>query len=222
MDNPRSVIRRAVPGGLTALALAPGLALLGPVPAAHAHGDTIRLTVTGLRAGHPTATAVWENDRDPVDAAVAGTLDATAADGTTVGPWRLVPVPGLPGVLTTEQTLPPGHWTVVAETAFPALGRGEAVLDVPVGDPPGAIGPVVPSTARPAPTAPHTSRPAALTSTAPASTASTGPAAARSAAPVAADGRPVWLLALAGLGVAALAALAVAVAARLLRRSVRP
>jgi hypothetical protein len=101
---------------------------------------------------------------------------------------------------------------VVAETAFPALGRGEAVLDVPVGDPPGAIGPVVP-------TAPRTSRPAALTSAGP---ASAGPAVARTAAPVAADDRPVWLLALAGLGVAALAALAVAVATRLLRRSVRP
>ncbi|GAA4994234.1 hypothetical protein [Kitasatospora paranensis] len=215
MDNPRSAVRRAVPAGLFAL----GLAVLGPAPAAHAHGDTIRLTVTGLRSGHPTATAVWENDRDPVDEAVAGTLGATAADGTSVGPWPLVPVPGLPGVLTTEQTLPPGRWTVVAETAFPALGRGEAVLDVPAGDPPGAIGPVVPSAARTAPTAPHTSRPAALTSAGP---ASAGPAVARTAAPVAADDRPVWLLALAGLGVAVLAALAVAVATRLLRRSVRP
>ncbi|MFD9129689.1 hypothetical protein ACFV0G_33810, partial [Kitasatospora sp. NPDC059571] len=206
----RSTLRTALLGALLCTVPA-GLAVFGPAVPAHAHGDTIRLTVTGVQAGHPTATAVWENDGDPVEDAIAGTLGATAADGSAVGPWRLVPVPGRPGVLTTEQALPPGRWRITAETAFPALGRGEAVLDVPVGDPPGAVGPVAPSGARSA----------RIASAAPASpSAPAAPSAPPSAAPVA--DRPVWLLSLAGLGVAVLAALAVAVATRLLRRSVRP
>ncbi|MFG2148857.1 hypothetical protein ACGFRG_32370 [Streptomyces sp. NPDC048696] len=102
-----------------------GLLVLGPAATAGAHGDSIRLTVTGVTAGHPVATAVWDNDGDPVDEAVAGTVTATAADGTTLGPWRFVPVPGRAGTLTTAEALPAGHWSIAAQTAFPALGRAE-------------------------------------------------------------------------------------------------
>ncbi|MCF3102034.1 hypothetical protein IPZ58_10600 [Streptomyces roseoverticillatus] len=105
-----------------------GLLVLGPAATAHAHGDTIRLTVTGVSAGHPVTTAVWENDGDPVggkDEKVAGTVTATGADGTTLGPWRLVPVPGKAGSFTTAEALPAGRWTITAQTAFPALGSAE-------------------------------------------------------------------------------------------------
>ncbi|MEV6209946.1 hypothetical protein [Kitasatospora sp. NPDC051914] len=198
-----------------------GLLTLGPAATAHAHGDTIRLTVTGSTTGHPLATAVWENDQDPVDERIAGTFSATAPDGSTVGPWPLVAVPGKPGTLTTEQALPPGHWTVTAETAFPGLGRYQGTLDVPVSDPPGSAPSTGPTTRTAGPTT-GTSRapsgsPGAVTDPVPAGTAATG-----SPAPSAAGSdRPAWLLALAGLGTAVLAGGAVTVAVRILRRSAR-
>ncbi|MFD0527793.1 hypothetical protein ACFQ1I_12415 [Kitasatospora arboriphila] len=79
-----------------ASAVLAGLLVLGPAATAHAHGDTIALTVTGSTGGHPQATALWENDRDPVEERIAGTFSATAPDGTALGPWRLVAVPGRP------------------------------------------------------------------------------------------------------------------------------
>ncbi|PBC71717.1 hypothetical protein BX265_6330 [Streptomyces sp. TLI_235] len=208
-----------------ACAVLTGLLTLGPAATAHAHGDTIALTVTGSTAGHPQATALWENDRDPVEERIAGTFSATAPDGRTVGPWRLVPVPGRPGALTTAEVLPPGHWTVTAETAFPGLGRYQGDLDVPVSDPPGSAptaGPTAPTdgpTAGPTagPTGGRSASPGTVTDPVPAGTAATGSPAA---APAGAD-RPAWLLALAGLGTAVLALGAVAVAVRILRRSAR-
>ncbi|GHG52043.1 hypothetical protein [Streptomyces griseocarneus] len=113
-----------------AAAVLTGLLVLGPAATAHAHGDTIRLTVTGVSAGHPTTTATWEDDGHPVNEKVAGTLTATSSDGTTLGPWRFVPVPGRPGTFTTAEALPAGRWTVTAQTAFPALGRAEAETEV--------------------------------------------------------------------------------------------
>ncbi|MEV4873973.1 hypothetical protein [Streptomyces syringium] len=107
-----------------------GLLVLGPAATAHAHGDTIHLTVTGVAAGHPTTKATWEDDGHPVNEKVAGTLTATSADGTTLGPWRFVPVPGQPGTFTTTEALPPGDWTITAQTAFPALGRTESRTEV--------------------------------------------------------------------------------------------
>ncbi|MEU7134951.1 hypothetical protein [Streptomyces sp. NPDC046261] len=107
-----------------------GLLVLGPAATAHAHGDTIHLTVTGVSAGHPTTTATWEDDGHPVNEKVAGTLTATSDDGTSLGPWRFVPVPGRPGTFTTAEALPAGHWTITAQTAFPALGRTEYRTEV--------------------------------------------------------------------------------------------
>ncbi|MEW2574846.1 hypothetical protein [Streptomyces syringium] len=106
------------------------LLLLGPAATAHAHGDTIHLTVTGVSAGHPTTKATWEDDGHPVNEKVAGTLAATSTDGTTLGPWRLVPVPGQPGTFTTAEALPAGDWTLTAQTAFPALGRTASRAEV--------------------------------------------------------------------------------------------
>lgn len=126
-----------------------GLLVLGPAATAHAHGETVRLTVTGVWAGHPVTAAAWENDTGTVGDRIVGTLRAVAVDGTAVGPWRLVPVPGRPGTFTTDEVLPPGRWTVTVEAAAPGTGRGEGVVDVPVADPrPATAPPVAASPAR--------------------------------------------------------------------------
>ncbi|MEU4349157.1 hypothetical protein [Streptomyces sp. NPDC023838] len=130
-----------------------GLLLLGSAATAHAHGDTIHLTVT-VSAGHPVTKATWEDDGHPVKDKVAGTLTATSADGTSVGPWRFVPVAGEPGTFTTAEALPAGHWTITAQTAFPALGRAESQADV-------APAPVAPSAAAPAAATPPAAAPPA-------------------------------------------------------------
>ncbi|MEU1284052.1 hypothetical protein [Kitasatospora sp. NPDC005856] len=114
---------------LTALALTAAALLAAAVPAA-AHGDNVHLDVTGQQNGRVSTVATWENDHDPVTGEFAGTLFATASDGRTVGPWRLVTVPGLQGTYTTREALPVGHWRVTVDCAFPALGHGESELDV--------------------------------------------------------------------------------------------
>ncbi|MGE7434958.1 hypothetical protein [Kitasatospora sp. NPDC001175] len=137
-----------------ALALA-GLAVLGSALPAAAHGDSIHFAITAQGDGHTRAIASYDDDNDPVDQPVTGTLSAVAADGRTVGPWQLVPVAGVQAAYTTAEALPPGHWKVTVESAFPDLGHGEAEADVtavPEGPAPSAAAPSVtaPSTA-PAP-----------------------------------------------------------------------
>ncbi|MER7846133.1 hypothetical protein ABTZ03_19510 [Kitasatospora sp. NPDC096077] len=114
---------------LSSLALAALTVLPAAVPAA-AHGDTVHLDVAGQQNGRVSTVATWENDHDPVTEDFAGTLSATAADGRTVGPWRLVAVPGRPGTYTTRELLPAGHWKIAVDCAFPSLGHGERELDV--------------------------------------------------------------------------------------------
>ncbi|ARF82383.1 hypothetical protein ACIG0C_06420 [Kitasatospora aureofaciens] len=114
---------------LAPLVLAAAAVLPAAAPAA-AHGDTVHLDVDGQQNGRVRAVATWENDHDPVTEDFAGTLSATAADGRTIGPWRLVPVPGQPGTYTTRELLPAGHWKVAVDCAFPSLGHGERELDV--------------------------------------------------------------------------------------------
>jgi hypothetical protein len=119
---------------------------------ADAHGDTIDFAIAAGPDGRVTAAATWSNDHHPVEEPVAGTLLATAASGQRIGPVPLVPIQGKDGVLTIVQPLPKGTWTVVAESAVPAIGRGEAVLKVGV---PGAepVGAVTPSAAAATPSA---------------------------------------------------------------------
>ncbi|MGW1768728.1 hypothetical protein ACWCQL_32390 [Streptomyces sp. NPDC002073] len=129
----------------TALALTvlSGAVLLAAPGTAGAHGDTLKVTVTGHRQGHVTTEVVWENDGDPVTERVAATVNAVSGDGArTAGPWRLVRVPGTPSGWTTAETLPAGRWRVTVEAGFPGLGRGERVLDVtaPVPVPAGPAG----------------------------------------------------------------------------------
>ncbi|MGW6950342.1 hypothetical protein [Streptomyces xanthophaeus] len=124
--------RTALPALLAAL----GLMFLLPATA-HAHGDNVKVVVTGQREGHVTAEVTWENDGDAVDEAVAATVNAVSVDGTrTQGPWRLVRDPAAaPAGWTTAEVLPPGTWKVSVDVGFPALGHGELEVGVPVVDP---------------------------------------------------------------------------------------
>lgn len=181
----------------TAALAALGLMFLTPA-AAHAHGDTLKVVVTGQRAGHVTADITWENDGDAVDEAVAATVNAVSVDGVrTLGPWRLVRDPAAsPTGWTTAEILPPGSWKVSVDVGFPALGHGELEVGVPVVDP-------APGTGTPAPSAPASVTPP------PAQPAPSSPAPSPTPAPPAdADGHAVWwttagvaATALAGAGV---------------------
>ncbi|MGW7580736.1 hypothetical protein ACWGKU_18120 [Kitasatospora sp. NPDC054768] len=167
---------------LAALALTAAALLSAAVPAA-AHGDSVHLDVTGQQNGRVSTVATWENDHDPVTGEFAGTLLATASDGRTVGPWRLVTVPGRPGTYTTREVLPVGHWWVTVDCAFPALGHGERELDVDtvaIADPapPTALSEASPRSAGVTPAPHRESTGAAGTTAAPVSAreASPGPA----------------------------------------------
>ncbi|MFF7499759.1 hypothetical protein ACFZBM_09950 [Streptomyces lavendulae] len=157
-----------------------GLALLLPVQAvalagaAHAHGDTLKVMITGQQAGKVTADVTWENDGDPVEEAVAATVNAVSADGSrTAGPWRLVRGTGGSATWTTAETLPPGTWTVTVDAGFPSLGHAQQEVAVPVVDP---APPTASSGASPAPS--PSGAPATATASAPpaSATPATSPA----------------------------------------------
>ncbi|MEU3749390.1 MULTISPECIES: hypothetical protein [Streptomyces] len=141
------------------------------VPAtAQAHGDTVKVVVTGQRDGHVTTEITWENDGDAVEETVAATVNATSPDGSrSLGPWPLVRAPGTRTGWTTAEVLAPGTWKVTVNVGFPALGHAEREVQVPVVDPsPPAPRPTptttTPSAPAPAAPAPATSVPAPATS----------------------------------------------------------
>ncbi|MFF8837608.1 hypothetical protein [Streptomyces sp. NPDC015130] len=182
-----------------------------------AHGDTVKVVVTGQRDGHVTTEITWENDGDAVEENVAATVNATSPDGSrSLGPWPLVRAPGTRTGWTTTEVLAPGTWKVTVDVGFPALGHAEREVQVPVVDPsPPAPRPTptTPLPSAPAPTTPAPATPAPTTSApAPASSAPaparTGPAAERG------DSAVGWSLA--GLAAIVLAGTA---AGMLLRRS---
>ncbi|MFJ6940367.1 hypothetical protein [Streptomyces sp. NPDC101132] len=156
----RSAARRTarsavlVPLAATATAVVIGLPGL-----ARAHGDTLKVEVTGNREGRVTAVITWENDNDPLDEPVAGTVNAVSADGARLqGPWRLVADPGTPNGWTTKEALPSGTWKVSVDAAFPGLGHAERSLTVnPAGTgasaPPATRGPGAEPVATTAPVA---------------------------------------------------------------------
>ncbi|MBT2448608.1 hypothetical protein J7F03_16225 [Streptomyces sp. ISL-43] len=149
-------IRIAFQAVLTAL----GLILLSPA-AAHAHGDTVKVVMTGQREGRITADITWENDGDAIEEAVAATVNAVSGDGArTMGPWRLVRDPAAaPAGWTTAESLPPGAWKVTVDVGFPALGHGELEVGVPVVDPAPVTGTPVPRPATPSPAPTRTQTP---------------------------------------------------------------
>ncbi|MDK9495287.1 hypothetical protein QEZ40_005420 [Streptomyces katrae] len=210
-------MRRPLPN-LPALALAaltlPLLCLvlaMGAAGPAHAHGDTLKVVITGQRDGRVTADVTWENDGDAVEEAVAATVNAVSADGSrTEGPWRLVRDAGRAAGWVTAEALPPGTWKVTVDAGFPSLGHAQNEVAVPAVDPaPSAPAPSAPPSAAPAgPSAPASpASPAA-----PSSPASPAPAPAGSS-----GGSGAWWTT---AGVAGIA-LAGAAAGVFLRRSRR-
>ncbi|NWF27556.1 hypothetical protein HW130_15000 [Streptomyces sp. PKU-EA00015] len=156
------VMRRAlVPAVATALA---GAALsLTTATGALAHGDTLKVEITGHDFGRVRTTVTWENDNDPVDERVAATVNAVSADGSgSLGPWKLVRDPASATGYTTAEALPPGRWRVTVEAGHPGLGRDEEEITVSPGTPasptagPGTVRPTagegtaVPASATPA------------------------------------------------------------------------
>ncbi|MCX5195243.1 hypothetical protein OOK31_15255 [Streptomyces sp. NBC_00249] len=188
-------------------ALAVALALAG---SAQAHGDTVKVVVTGQREGRVTADVTWENDGDAVEEAVAATVNAVSADGTrTAGPWRLVRDAGRAGGWVSDGPLPPGTWTVTVDVGFPSLGHGQREVSVPVVDP-------APTAPVPTPSA-SAPLPAASPSPTPSPSASPSPAPAADRTADGQDGDTGWWTT---AGVAAIA-LAGAAAGIFLRRSRR-
>ncbi|MEV6331160.1 hypothetical protein [Streptomyces sp. NPDC051909] len=141
---------------------------------AQAHGDTVKVVVTGQRDGHVTTEITWENDGDAVDETVAATVNATSPDGSrTMGPWPLVRDPGTRTGWSTAEVLTPGTWKVTVDVGFPSLGHGEGEVSVPVVDP-SPPGPRTPPTrsAAPVPTTPAPSSPPPSSSPSPSPSAS--------------------------------------------------
>ncbi|MFF4388703.1 MULTISPECIES: hypothetical protein [unclassified Streptomyces] len=190
-----------------------GLMFLLPV-AAHAHGDTVKVVVTGQREGHVTADVTWENDGDAIDEAVAATVNAASVDGSrTMGPWRLVRDPAAkPAGWTTAEALPPGSWKVSVDVGFPALGHGELEVAVPVVDPAPVTATPVASAAAPVPSS------AAPVSSADSAAPTPAAPSAQAAEPAAdSEGYAVWWTT-AGVAVTAVAGAAVGLLLRRRRR----
>ncbi|MET9322840.1 hypothetical protein ABZX75_21975 [Streptomyces sp. NPDC003038] len=210
----RRIASSAVRSALAALAAALAvLVLMFLIPtAAHAHGDTLKVVVTGHREGRVTVDVTWENDGDAVDRAVAATVNAVSPDGVrSLGPWRLVRDPGAsPAGWMTAEALPPGTWKVTVDVAFPALGHGELVVGVPVVDPVQPTG--APPSRAPTGAAPTAAVPVPVPVPVPV-TPSSSPTPARTPAPATPGHTAWWTTA----GVAA-TALAGAVVGLLIRR----
>ncbi|MFD0265119.1 hypothetical protein ACFVGY_00780 [Streptomyces sp. NPDC127106] len=203
--------------GALFLLLAPALGLAVPTTA-HAHGDTLKVVITGQREGHVTTDITWENDGDAIDENVAATVNATSVDGTrTQGPWRLVRGQGVGW--STAEVLPPGTWKVTIDVGFPALGHAEREVDVPVVDPVPPAGSAAPTAPVPVDPSASAAAPSAVPSVAaPAQSPSPAAAPASPSAPAAAGAKSggdstVWWTT-AGVAVIALAGAAVGVLVR--------
>jgi hypothetical protein len=178
-------MHRTVRAVLAAALARPAFALTAATDA-RAHGDTLTVEITGHDFGRVRTTVVWENDNDPVDGRVAATVNATAADGRTAGPWKLVRDPATRTGWNTAEALPPGRWKVTVEAGYPGLGRDEEEITVSPGTPASPAGngseaPAAPGTARPttggadpAPAAPGAVEPATSATNRDPSTAAAG------------------------------------------------
>ncbi|MGW2559769.1 hypothetical protein ACWCXB_11080 [Streptomyces sp. NPDC001514] len=149
-----------------AAALAGSALSLTTATGAQAHGDTLKVEITGHEFGRVRTIVVWENDNDPVDERVAATVNAVGADGRTIGPWKLVRDPAATTGWTTAEALPPGRWKVTVEAGYPGLGRDEEEITVSPGTP--ASPTAVPGMAKPGVSAvPGTAKPGTTKSTEP-------------------------------------------------------
>lgn len=120
-----------------------------------AHGDTVKVVITGQREGHLTADITREHDRDAIEKAVAATVNATSADGTrTVGTWGLVRESGTRTGGSTPEVLPAGTWKVHVHIGLPSRGHAEREVSVAVADPAPPSTSAVPTAPVPAPASP--------------------------------------------------------------------
>ncbi len=203
--------------GVLFVLLAQALAL--PTPA-QAHGDTVKVVITGQREGHLTTDITWENDGDAIEEAVAATVNATSADGTrTMGPWKLVRDSGTRTGWSTAEVLPAGTWKVHVHVGFPSLGHTEREVSVPVVDPAPSTAPT--TQVPPVPTASAAGDPSASASAppsvaAPAQSPSPAGTPAPSASPAASAGDSTVWWTTAGVAATAVAGAAVGL---LLRRA---
>ncbi|MFE2325552.1 hypothetical protein ACFXD5_16800 [Streptomyces sp. NPDC059385] len=211
----------AVRATVTAVFAVLGLMFLTPV-AAHAHGDTVKVVVTGQREGRVTVDITWENDGDAIEENVAATVNATSPDGSrTLGPWRLVRAAGASRTAwTTAEALPPGSWKVSVDVGFPSLGHGELDVAVPVVDPAPATGAPAPTVA--ASTQPSTQPSAQATAAAPTTASTVAGAGAQATAgatePAGDDSDSGFWWTTAGVAVLALAGAATGILIRRRRR----
>lgn len=110
------------------------LLVLATTPHASAHGTTITFTIFGDGEGRVRAAGTWGKELHPVEEQMWVVMTATPvpADGTrtAVGPLVMLPVDEQTGVVQAPQFLDRGKWTVVVEASHPALGKGDAVIDV--------------------------------------------------------------------------------------------
>ncbi|MGW4686520.1 hypothetical protein ACWEPM_16695 [Streptomyces sp. NPDC004244] len=203
--------------GALLLFLTPAVGLAVPT-SAHAHGDTLKVVITGQREGHVTTEVTWENDGDAVDENVAATVNATSVDGTrTQGPWRLVRGQGVGW--STAEVLPPGTWKVTVDVGFPSLGHAEREVDVPVVDPAPPTGSAAPTAPVPVDPSASAAAPSAVPSVAapaqspPPAAAPASPPASAADAEKAGSSSAVWWTT-AGVAVIALAGAAVGVLVR--------
>lgn len=125
------MIQRAI----VVLALAFG-AMLMATPA-WAHGGPVDVEVHGDGGQGLNVRAVYRNDQHPVsDQALDLSFTAVSADGTTMGPLRLIAANEGQGLYLTSAPLPAGHWTVTVTLAapyqvYPSVGVDARVLATP-------------------------------------------------------------------------------------------
>jgi len=120
--------------------------LLFGAPPASAHGGPIVLEVGGDGRQGVTAVATYVGDKHMVTGQVDLTMTATASDGRTFGPVRLIASAEGQAFYTSEQPLPPGPWTVTVVATKPSAAQRTADV-VSVAAPPAPVLPAGPNIA---------------------------------------------------------------------------
>ncbi|HEU5109692.1 MAG TPA: hypothetical protein VFT95_14215 [Micromonosporaceae bacterium] len=113
---------------LGAAVLAVGVLMLPAAPAA-AHGDKIKLEVSGDGANGVTVLA-RHDDGHPIDDRILRlVLTATGDGGRRAGPVQLNPAAEGRGFYSSGAVLTPGRWNVVVTAAGPPAARAQATIE---------------------------------------------------------------------------------------------
>lgn len=121
----------AVMGALVTL----GLLLMGAAPAT-AHGGEILLDINQDGLGRVMVTATYAEDGHPVEEIIDPVLTAMSADGTIVGPIRLISASdmGFATWSTAEPLLAAGVWTVTVTTTTPVAATLTEDIEIAIVD----------------------------------------------------------------------------------------